>query len=526
MVKKFNLSEAAAEILAASVNGKRAQRDSGPSKLSGDVAYGTKEVGDIGTEVTKTTDGAPNLTKGAPTATPPGATPPVGSEPMKKLKGQPGEAGAANQPEGKPGRQMFDKNKGATFQSYGEEVEDEDYDEDDVLEEQIAFFEEYSNEEMIDMLFSEEYDLDEAVSKSGYVELARRVSDPDYEGNTDHDAVVARARKAHGDKFANDLKSGASKMHFGRDNHSRGFDKLKHRTNRSMTPSHVTKSGTLTKSSQKGLKSSLKEEEKEGHEDAAQDKKMMKAMMKKKDMKEDIDALLQGEDLSEEFVSKATTIFEAAVNSRVTEIAEELQVELQEQFSDAIDHLKEEFTTKIDDYLNYMVEEWMKENELAIESGLRTEIVEDFIGGMRNLFAEHYIDIPEEKVDVVSELAAKVEELEEKLNEEMHRSIQFKKEINEHKKLEAVQTVCEGLTQTQVEKLKSLAETVEFTTEEEFADKLETLKEAYAGTSGVKFGEKSALEEGIDVEEVKIERVSHDPLIDAVARSISKSVIK
>jgi len=531
MVKKYNLSEAAAEILAASVNSKRSQRDSGPSKLSGDVAYGTKEVGDIGTQVLKTTDSGPDLTRGVPTATAPGATPPVGSEPMKKLKGQPSESGSSEQPEGKPGRQMFDKNKGATFQSYGESVEEEDYEEeefeeDDVLEEQIAFFEEYSDEEMINMLFSEGYDLDEAVSKSGYVELARRVSDPDYEGNTDHDAVVARARKAHGDKFANDLSSGASKMHFGRDNRSSGYDKLKYRTNRSMNPSHVTKSGKLTKSSQKGLKSSLKEEEKEGHEDAAQDKKMIKAMMKKKDMKEDIDALLQGENLSEEFASKAATIFEAAVNSRVTEIAEELQVELQEQFSDAIEQITEDFTTKINDYLNYMVEEWMKENELAIESGLRTEIVEDFIGGMRNLFIEHYIDIPEEKVDVVDELAAKVEELEQKLNEEMHRSIQFKKEINEHKKLEALQTVCEGLTQTQVEKMKTLAESVDFTTEEEFAEKLETLKEAYTGTSGVKFGERSALEEGIDVEEVKTDRVSYDPLIDAVAKTISKSVIK
>jgi hypothetical protein len=412
MVKKYNLSEAAAEILAASVNSKRSQRDSGPSKLSGDVAYGTKEVGDIGTQVTKTTDSGPDLTKGVPTATAPGATPPVGSEPMKKLKGQPAESGSSEQPEGKPGRQMFDKNKGATFQSYGESVEEEDYEE-------------------------EEFEEDDVLEE--------------------------------GEKE----KEGA-----------------------------------------------------EGHEDAAEDKKMMKAMMKKKDMKEDIDALLQGENLSEEFVSKAATIFEAEVNSRVTEIAEELQVELQEQFSDAIDQIKEDFTTKIDDYLNYMVEEWMKENELAIESGLRTEIVEDFIGGMRNLFVEHYIDIPEEKVDVVSELAAKVEELEQKLNEEVHRSIQFKKEINEHKKLEAVQTVCEGLPQTQVEKLKSLAETVEFTTEEDFADKLETLKEAYTGTSGVKFGERSALEEGIDVEEVKTDRVSYDPLIDAVAKTISKSVIK
>ena len=431
MVKKFNLSEAAAEILAASVNGKRAQRDSGPSKLSGDVAYGTKEVGDIGTRVTKTNDMGPSAYKGAPTATPPGATPPVGSEPMKRLSGDLNQQAkgrsdlvAGEESDQKDiddadykkrgarmpsslAQQKFAKNPGATFQSYGEEVEEDEDDENE---------------------------------------------------------IIAEAEK--------EKESG------------------------------------------------------EGHEDAAQDKKMMKAMMKKKDMKEDIDALLQGEDLSEEFVSKATTIFEAAVNSRVTEIAEELQAELQEQFSDAIDHLKEEFTTKIDDYLNYMVEEWMKENELAIESGLRTEIVEDFIGGMRNLFVEHYIDIPEEKVDVVNELAAKVEELEEKLNEEMHRSIQFKKEINEHKKLEAVQTVCEGLTQTQVEKLKSLAETVEFTTEEEFADKLETLKEAYTGTSGVKFGEKSALEEGIDVEEVKTERVSHDPLIDAVAKSISKSVIR
>ena len=434
MDKKYNLSEAAAEILAASVNGKRAQRDSGPSKLSGDVAYGTKEVGDIGTRVTKTNDMGPSAYKGAPTATPPGATPPVGSEPMKRLSGDLNQQAkgradlvandendqcdiddadykkrAARMPSSLA-QQKFAKNAGATFQSYGEAVEEEDYEEEEFEEDDV---------------------LEEGEKESG-----------------------------------------------------------------------------------------------EGHEDDAQDKKMMKKMMKKKDMKEDIDALLQGENLSEEFASKAATIFEAAVNSRVTEIAEELQVELQEQFSDAIDHLKEEFTTKIDDYLNYMVEEWMKENELAIESGLRTEIVEDFIGGMRNLFAEHYIDIPEEKVDVVNELAAKVEELEEKLNEEMHRSIQFKKEINEHKKLEAVQTVCEGLTQTQVEKLKSLAESVEFTTEEEFADKLETLKEAYTGTSSVKFGEKSALEEGIDVEEVKSERVSHDPLIDAVARSISKSVIK
>jgi len=168
----------------------------------------------------------------------------------------------------------------------------------------------------------------------------------------------------------------------------------------------------------------------------------------------------------------------------------------------------------------------MKENELAIESGLRAEIVEDFIGGLKNLFAEHYIDIPEEKVDVVQEMADKVEELEAKLNEEISRSVEFKKEINEHKKVQAVQAVCEGLTQTQVEKLKSLAERVEFTTEGEFTEKLGTLKEAYAPSKTVKAAEKSALEEGVEVPEDKPTKASADPLINAVVNSISKSVAK
>jgi hypothetical protein len=397
MVKKFNLSEAAADILSKSVSGAMSKRTDGPSRLPVSVVTGQKEVGEIGTEVTKTTDAGPDATKGVGSATPPGATPPVGSEPMKKLSGQPAEQGSVEAPEGKPGTQKMEKNKGATFQSYGGQ-----------------------NEEI------------------------------DEDGN-----VI----------------------------------------------------------------------EEEGHKDVKQDKAMMKKMMAKKDLKEDIDAMLQGEDLSEEFVSKATTIFEAAVMSRVEEIAEEVESQLHEQFEQAVEELKEDFAAKIDDYLNYMVEEWMKENELAIESGLRAEIVEDFIGGLKNLFAEHYIDIPEEKVDVVQEMADKVEELEAKLNEEISRSIEFKKEINEHKRIQALQTVCEGPTQTQVEKLKSLAESVEFTSEEEFADKLSTLKEAYT-PSGVKAAEKSVLEEGVEVPEDKPTNASSDPLINAAVNSISKSVAK
>ena len=394
---KFNLSEAAKEILSASVASKKSGQDKS-QKLTGDVAYGTKEVGDIGTEVTKTTDAGPDATKGAPTATAPGATPPVGSEPMKKLAKQPQEQGSNEQPEGKAASQKFAKNPGATFQSYGEETESE----------------------------SEE--------------------------------VVA-------------------------------------------------------------------EEKEEGHEDEKQDKAMIKKMINKEKMKEDIDALMSGENLSEEFVQKAATIFEAAVVARAEEVIAEAEAELLEQFESAIEEVKEDLATKVDDYLNYVVEQWMKENEIAIEKGLRAEIVEDFIGGLRNLFIEHYIDIPADKVDVVEELTTRVEELESSLNEQITHGIELKKELNEQKKIEAIYTACEGLTQTQVEKLKSLAEGVEFTTEGEFVEKLSTLKESYFKTE-VKVADNSALDDEVDIEEEKKVAKSSDPLMEVYSKAISQTVNK
>ena len=241
------------------------------------------------------------------------------------------------------------------------------------------------------------------------------------------------------------------------------------------------------------------------------------------DMSDDIRALLAGENLSEEFAVKATTIFEAAVNGRVQQIAETVEAQLVEQFETAIEQVKEDLASKVDDYLNYMAEEWMNENQLAVETGLRAEITEDFIGGLRNLFIEHYIDIPEDKVDVVSEMAEKVAELEATLNEQFERGIEMKKELNEHKKNEAIYTVCEGLTQTQVEKLKSLAEGVEFTTEEEFASKLSTLVESYFHVA-VKMADKSALDEEVHIEEEKKISRSSDPLMEQYANTIAKSV--
>jgi hypothetical protein len=273
----------------------------------------------------------------------------------------------------------------------------------------------------------------------------------------------------------------------------------------------------------------VSEEKEEGHEDAAQDKAMIKKMMKKEKMKEqmqqDVGALLSGENLSEEFKDKATTIFEAAVIARTQSLMEDIEQALFEEFEVAVEEVKEDLATKLDDYINYMAEEWLKENQLAVEKGLRAEIVESFINGMKDLFEDHYIDIPEEKVDVVEGLTSKVEELEASLDEQIQSAIEMKKELNEHKKIEAIHAVCEGLTQTQVEKMKSLAEGVEFTTDEEFADKLVTLRESYfnepVNTSG-----SSALNEEVDIEDEKKTNTNVDPTIAKYAQTISKTLVK
>lgn len=203
------------------------------------------------------------------------------------------------------------------------------------------------------------------------------------------------------------------------------------------------------------------------------------------DMSEHVDALFQGEELSEEFKQKALTIFEAAVKQKV-----EAEIALMEQaFAETLEEevaaIQEELSSNVDDYLNYVVEQWVSDNEVAIEAGLRTELTEDFISGLKTLFAEHYIDLPEDKVSVVEELGAKVEELEGKLNEEIERSVALSKQLNESKKIEVVASAVEGLTATQAEKLKSLAEGVEFTSVEEFSAKVKTIRENYFPTGKI-----------------------------------------
>jgi exonuclease VII large subunit len=163
----------------------------------------------------------------------------------------------------------------------------------------------------------------------------------------------------------------------------------------------------------------------------------------------------------------------------------------------------------------------MEENAIAIESGLRAELTEEFIAGLRNLFAEHYIDVPSEKVDLVDELVTKVEELESKLDEEIERNIDYKKALIESVKTEITRTVCEGLTDTQAEKIKSLAESVEFSTEDEYTEKLETIRENYF-PSGVKKAEEKQLHETVeDPDDKKVD--IHDPFVAAVSKAISKT---
>jgi len=273
------------------------------------------------------------------------------------------------------------------------------------------------------------------------------------------------------------------------------------------------------------LKMKQEEVEVEDEDVVLEAKKEMKHKMKEQ-MKEDVDALFADDStISEDFKSKVATIFEARVTDRVAQIEEQIEAQYSSMLEEAVEAVKSELTEKVDDYLNYVVEQWVEENQIAIESGLRSELTEEFIAGLRNLFAEHYIDVPEDKVDLVDELSGKVEDLETKLNEEIERGIEYKKALVESTKTDIVRTVCEGLTATQVEKIKSLAESVEFSTEEEFTEKLETIRENYFPSGIVKANEKQLHEQVEDAEAGEKKTAAADPYVASVMQAISKTKI-
>ena len=226
------------------------------------------------------------------------------------------------------------------------------------------------------------------------------------------------------------------------------------------------------------------EKKKEVSEVADKEKEAKKEMtakdkVKDMDMKEDVAALTDGEDLSEEFKQKASTIFEAAVKAKLVEEIEKLEGEYETKVNEKVEETKSEIVEKVDAYLNYVVEEWMKENELAIEKGLRAEITEDFIGGLKSLFESHYINVPQEKYDVIEAQTAEIEKLKEEVNQTIEKNVELNQAIGQHVRQDIINDVSSDLAETESEKLKGLAESIEYKDAESFRSSVETLKNSY-----------------------------------------------
>ena len=265
------------------------------------------------------------------------------------------------------------------------------------------------------------------------------------------------------------------------------------------------------------------EDEEDGDDDDEEEKPVISKKLSKEDLeidvKEDIDAIVSGEELSEDFKTKAATIFEAAVSAKViSEVNDRLQI-FEDEYTKELSEAKEEYLTnmseKIDGYLNYVVEEWMEENELAVEKGIRSELVEDFMTGLKNLFQEHYIDIPEEKVDLVDDLFEKVEELETKLDESINTNVEDKKELAKFKKEEVLRSVSEELAETEKEKLTKLADGIDYEDDSQYQEKLEVLKENY-------FPKTSDAPQTIseEVENTETEENTEEPVDPSISRYV------
>ena len=245
-----------------------------------------------------------------------------------------------------------------------------------------------------------------------------------------------------------------------------------------------------------------KEDKSEKTEASHEDEKMKKKegygmksasyKMKKEEVDEHMNAMVAGQDdLSEEFKTKAATVFESAVNSKVKEIAETMDADYNNKLEQESAKAKEELTEKVDSYLSYVVEEWMKENEIALERGIKGEIAEDFISGLKKLFSEHYIDVPDEKYDVLEAQATKIEDLEKKLNEQIEKNVELNKDNADKTRNEVMAEVGYDLADTQKEKFAKLAEEIEYSNAEDFKKKCETIKESY-------FGQKKEATESLD----------------------------
>lgn len=221
------------------------------------------------------------------------------------------------------------------------------------------------------------------------------------------------------------------------------------------------------------------------------------------DVTEDVAALTNGEDLSEEFKTKAATIFEAAVITRVKAEVTKLQEEFDNQLAEQVEEIKEGLVEKVDGYLNYVVEQWIAQNEIALESGMKSEILESFVEGMKGLFAEHYIEVPEEKFDVLGDMQEKLQQLESKLDETVASNVNLTKQINEQKRIASVSDAADGLADTDVEKFKGLAEELVYEDADSFKKKLKTIRENYFTNKSTTLVESVVTDSPVITEEYK-----------------------
>ena len=236
-------------------------------------------------------------------------------------------------------------------------------------------------------------------------------------------------------------------------------------------------------------------------------------------VEDDLNALIQGEELSEEFREKAATIFEAAINSKVKGIQEELTASYEEKLVEEVASIKEELKDRVDSYLEYVADEWIAENQLAVESGLKEEMTESFISGMKSLFEEHYVTIPEEKYDVIESMVDKLDEMEGKLNEQIEKNIALNKRLAESVSDVVFAEVTDGLAQTQKDKLAGLVDNVEFESETAYREKLETLKESYFPT---KVAQRNQTENLTEEAGSPVETSNHSPTMEAYLKTLTR----
>ena len=248
-------------------------------------------------------------------------------------------------------------------------------------------------------------------------------------------------------------------------------------------------------------------------------------------MKEHMSAMFEGEDLSENFKTKASAVFEAAISERYDAIVERLEEAYEQTIEENTVKILDELSSRVNDYISYIAEEWLKENRLVVESGIKTEIAENFLNGMRNIFEQNYIQVPEEKVDLVSEIEEENDELRNEINDQVNENIELRKEIVALRCDDIFESHCDGLADTQVEKLRTLAEGIEFDSEELFEEKLSVLKESYFGnarrirkpaSASMNLVEEIILDSGDTEENLQEQETSFNPIMQNYASALSR----